>query len=100
MSFNNNRVLKRRENRLKKEQMGLKILLCTLIGGSELLAEWEKEWISKYGGPERDEVNPDADEDGDDGDGEGEANDEEEEAEADEDDAEDERKKRKKRKRR
>jgi hypothetical protein len=46
----------------------------SLVGGPELLREWEKEWRERFGGEEADEVdedvddNEDADADGDDGD--------------------------------
>jgi hypothetical protein len=49
-------VLKKREARLKREQNGLKSLLCGLVGGPALLKEWEREWREKFGGEERDEV--------------------------------------------
>ncbi|KAJ7708585.1 hypothetical protein B0H16DRAFT_1822999 [Mycena metata] len=52
------RVLKNREKRLTRELEGLKILLRGLVGGTELLGEWEREG-------ERDEasVEDDTDED-------------------------------------
>ena len=49
-------VLKRRENRLKREQAGLRSLISGLVGGPALLREWEREWLSRFGGPERDEA--------------------------------------------
>ncbi|KAI0251933.1 hypothetical protein BJV78DRAFT_1154120 [Lactifluus subvellereus] len=49
-------VLKRRENRLKREQAGLRSLISGLVGGPALLREWEHEWVSRFGGPERDEA--------------------------------------------
>jgi hypothetical protein len=48
--------LKKREARLKREQNGLKSLLCGLVGGPALLKEWEREWKENFGGEERDEV--------------------------------------------
>jgi hypothetical protein len=56
-------VLKRRENRLKREQAGLRSLISGLVGGPALLREWEREWISRFGGPERDEATSDVFED-------------------------------------
>ncbi|KAF7336058.1 BHLH domain-containing protein [Mycena sanguinolenta] len=35
---------------------GLKTLLTGLVGGRELLEEWEREWTVRFGGPETDEV--------------------------------------------
>ncbi|KAF8645825.1 hypothetical protein AX16_007548 [Volvariella volvacea WC 439] len=58
------RVLKRREQRLKAEQSGLKSLISGLVGGPALLREWEREWRERFGGEEKDEVegeNGDAD---------------------------------------
>ncbi len=49
-------VLKRREDRLKREQAGLRSLISGLVGGPALLREWEREWLSRFGGPERDEA--------------------------------------------
>jgi hypothetical protein len=63
------RVLKRREDRLKREQDGLKSLMRGLVGGPALLKEWEAAWTAQFGGEERDEVEGedlDADSDGDD----------------------------------
>ncbi|KAJ6571887.1 hypothetical protein B0H19DRAFT_1131768 [Mycena capillaripes] len=50
------RVLKNRETRLARELAGLKTLLGGLVGGRELLHEWEREWAARFGGPETDEV--------------------------------------------
>ncbi|KAJ6486697.1 hypothetical protein C8R45DRAFT_902713 [Mycena sanguinolenta] len=50
------RVLKNRETRLSRELAGLKTLLNGLVGGRELLEEWEREWTARFGGPETDEV--------------------------------------------
>ncbi|KAJ7668988.1 hypothetical protein B0H17DRAFT_1142262 [Mycena rosella] len=50
------RVLKNREARLARELGGLKTLLGGLVGGRELLHEWEREWFARFGGPETDEV--------------------------------------------
>jgi len=63
------RVLKRREQRLKAEQAGLKSLVSGLVGGAALVREWEKEWRTKFGGEEKDEVEGE-DEEGDDEDSE------------------------------
>ncbi|KAJ7707949.1 hypothetical protein B0H16DRAFT_1481478 [Mycena metata] len=54
------RVLKNREKRLTRELEGLKILLRGLVGGTELLGEWEREG-------ERDEVSVEDDTDEDEG---------------------------------
>ncbi|KAJ7484601.1 hypothetical protein FB451DRAFT_1436539 [Mycena latifolia] len=66
------RVLKNREARLARELGGLKTLLGGLVGGRELLHEWEREWVARFGGPETDEVGdggaPGGDDDGDDDD--------------------------------
>ena len=70
------RVLKKRENRLKAEQAGLKTLVAGLVGGPALLKEWEREWKQRFGGEEKDEVEGDDvegddesdEEDGDEGD--------------------------------
>ncbi|KAG6823018.1 hypothetical protein H0H93_004380, partial [Arthromyces matolae] len=63
------RVLKKRENRLKAEQAGLKSLITGLVGGPALLREWEREWKALFGGEEKDEVDgDDADADDDDSD--------------------------------
>ena len=56
-------VLKRREDRLKREQAGLRSLILGLVGGPALLREWEREWLSRFGGPERDEATSDVSED-------------------------------------
>jgi len=68
--------LKRREGRLKREQAGLRSLISGLVGGPALLREWEREWVSRFGGPERDEATSDISDD-DDGadDGESDADD-------------------------
>ncbi|KAJ7166491.1 hypothetical protein C8R43DRAFT_1232486 [Mycena crocata] len=50
------RVLKNREARLARELSGLKTLLGGLVGGRELLHEWEREWAARFGGPETDEI--------------------------------------------
>ncbi|KAJ7598666.1 hypothetical protein C8J56DRAFT_1020398 [Mycena floridula] len=50
------RVLKKRENRLRREQAGLKSLVMGLVGGSALLREWEREWKENFGGEEKDEI--------------------------------------------
>ncbi|KAF9069433.1 hypothetical protein BDP27DRAFT_1325329 [Rhodocollybia butyracea] len=50
------RVLKKRELRLKREQDGLKALVNSLVGGPNLLREWEREWKERFGGSEKDEV--------------------------------------------
>jgi len=55
--------LKRRENRLKREQAGLRSLISGLVGGPALLREWEREWVSRFGGPERDEATSDVSDD-------------------------------------
>ncbi|TDL19590.1 hypothetical protein BD410DRAFT_841948 [Rickenella mellea] len=60
------RVLKKRELRLKREQDGLKALVGGLVGGPALLREWEREWRTRFGGPETDEVEGDEREDADD----------------------------------
>ncbi|KAF8582527.1 hypothetical protein K439DRAFT_1661752 [Ramaria rubella] len=69
------KALKRREIRLQREAAGLRELLSGLVGGPDLLREWEKEWRERFGGEEADEVDEDEDgeeegdaEDGDDGD--------------------------------
>ncbi|KAI6107844.1 hypothetical protein EDD17DRAFT_1500143 [Pisolithus thermaeus] len=49
-------VLKRREARLKREKEGLRGLVCRFPNGETVLAQWETEWVNKYGGSERDEV--------------------------------------------
>ncbi|KAJ7243710.1 hypothetical protein C8J57DRAFT_1365616 [Mycena rebaudengoi] len=70
------RVLKNREHRLTRELSGLKTLLSSLVGGPALLSEWEREWIARFGGSERDELGvvdgalgDDAEDDEDDGEG-------------------------------
>ncbi|KAG9311690.1 hypothetical protein JVU11DRAFT_7927 [Chiua virens] len=68
-------VLKRREVRLKREQDGLRTLICEFPGGQNILTEWEVEWMKKFGGPERDEIDNDGTEDASDdefGEGDGE----------------------------
>ncbi|KAJ7442548.1 hypothetical protein B0H11DRAFT_2292054 [Mycena galericulata] len=72
------RVLKNREARLARELAGLKTLLGGLVGGRELLREWEREWAARFGGPETDELSDnhaapeeDGDEEDDDSDEEG-----------------------------
>ncbi|KAG2368441.1 hypothetical protein BDR07DRAFT_1391404 [Suillus spraguei] len=75
------RVLKRREIRLRREQEGLRTLILGIPGAQPLLAEWDHEWAKKFGGPERDEIDNDAEayeaSDDEDGDGEDEGNDSE-----------------------
>lgn len=56
-------MLKRRENRLRCEQAGLRSLISGLVGGPALLNEWEREWASRFGGPERDEATSDVSDD-------------------------------------
>ena len=68
-------VLKRREDRLKREQAGLRSLISGLVGGPALLREWEREWLSRFGGPERDEAISDVSEDDGPDDGESEEDD-------------------------
>lgn len=68
-------VLKRREDRLKREQAGLRSLVSGLVGGPALLREWEREWLSRFGGPERDEATSDVSEDDGADDGESEEDD-------------------------
>ncbi|KIY73822.1 hypothetical protein CYLTODRAFT_439501 [Cylindrobasidium torrendii FP15055 ss-10] len=58
-------VLKKRENRLKREQDGLKALVGGLVGGPALLNAWETEWRVRFGGEEKDEVDGLEDEAGD-----------------------------------
>ncbi|KAF8632891.1 hypothetical protein AX17_004737 [Amanita inopinata Kibby_2008] len=53
------KVLKRREQRLRAEQAGLKTLVAGLVGGPALLREWEREWRERFGGEERDELDAD-----------------------------------------
>jgi hypothetical protein len=62
-AYTSRSVLKRRENRLKREQAGLRSLISGLVGGPALLREWEREWVSRFGGPERDEATSDISED-------------------------------------
>ncbi|KAH7920660.1 hypothetical protein BV22DRAFT_1198760 [Leucogyrophana mollusca] len=75
------RVLKRREARLKREQDGLRTLICGIPGGHILLGQWEQQWVQKFGGPERDEIDNEAEayegSDDEDGDGEDEGDDSE-----------------------
>lgn len=75
------RVLKRREIRLRREQEGLRTLILGIHGAQPLLAEWDHEWAKKFGGPERDEIDNDAEayeaSDDEDGDGEDEGDDSE-----------------------
>ncbi|KAG1824620.1 uncharacterized protein BJ212DRAFT_1321526 [Suillus subaureus] len=75
------RVLKRREIRLRREQEGLRTLILGISGAQPLLAEWDHEWAKKFGGPERDEIDNDAEayeaSDDEDGDGEDEGDDSE-----------------------
>ena len=69
-------VLKRREARLKREQDGLRTLICGFPGGQNILTEWEVEWMKKFGGPEKDEIdNEGTDDASDDEDGDGEDDD-------------------------
>ncbi|KAJ7713150.1 hypothetical protein B0H16DRAFT_1811339 [Mycena metata] len=49
-------VLKSHERRLSRELEGLKTLLWGLVGGTELLDEWEHKWVGVFGGGERNEV--------------------------------------------
>ncbi|KIK24379.1 hypothetical protein PISMIDRAFT_10232 [Pisolithus microcarpus 441] len=49
-------VLKRREARLGREKEGLRTLVCRFPNGETVLAQWETDWVNKYGGPERDEI--------------------------------------------
>ena len=53
-----NRVLKKRENRVKTEQAGLKTPVAGLVGGSALLKlkEWERDWRQRFCEEEKDEV--------------------------------------------
>ncbi|KZT28071.1 hypothetical protein NEOLEDRAFT_1109510 [Neolentinus lepideus HHB14362 ss-1] len=60
------RVLKKRETRLKREQDGLRCLICGLVGGPALIKEWEREWREKFGGEEKDEVEDEEEESDDD----------------------------------
>lgn len=73
------RVLKRREIRLRREQEGLRTLILGIPGAQPVLAEWDHEWAKKFGGPERDEIDNDAEayeaSDDEDGDGEDEGDD-------------------------
>ncbi|KAI0064902.1 hypothetical protein BV25DRAFT_1914055 [Artomyces pyxidatus] len=71
------RVLKRREMRLMREQAGLRTLIAGLVGGPALLREWEREWVARFGGPERDEVDGAFAESDDDDEGDSEDEDEE-----------------------
>ena len=75
-------VLKRRETRLRREQDGLRSLICGFSGGQSILAEWEAEWTKKFGGPEKDEVDCEgAEEVSDDEDGEGDGEDDDDTSE-------------------
>ncbi|KAF8553358.1 hypothetical protein OG21DRAFT_1256482 [Imleria badia] len=69
------RVLKRREARLKREQDGLRTLIYGFPGGENILTEWEIEWTRKFGGPEKDEIDCEAEEASDDEDGDGDGED-------------------------
>ena len=60
---------------MKREVDGLRTLLSGLVGGQELLREWEREWRERFGGEEADEVDED--------------NEDNEEGDADADDGED-----------
>ncbi|KIJ45494.1 hypothetical protein M422DRAFT_29634 [Sphaerobolus stellatus SS14] len=64
------RALKRREIRLKREAEGLRALLTGLVGGAELLNEWEQDWRARFGGDEMDEVEEGEGDEDDEGDGE------------------------------
>jgi hypothetical protein len=46
-----------------REQAGLRSLISGLVGGPALLREWEHEWVSRFGGPERDEATSDVSDD-------------------------------------
>ncbi|TFK28532.1 hypothetical protein FA15DRAFT_633789 [Coprinopsis marcescibilis] len=70
------RVLKKREQRLKAEQAGMKALICGLVGGPALLKEWEIRWRERFGGEEKDEVEGEDAEDDDSDDDEGDDDDE------------------------
>ncbi|KAG6888195.1 hypothetical protein C0995_009975 [Termitomyces sp. Mi166 len=72
------RVLKKREARLKNEQVGLKSLISGLVGGPALLREWEREWKEMFGGEEKDEVEGEIEPEADDEDSEEEGDEEEE----------------------
>ncbi|KAI9062224.1 hypothetical protein FKP32DRAFT_1653359 [Trametes sanguinea] len=65
------RVLKKREARLKREQDGLKSLIGGLVGGPALLKEWEREWRERFGGEEKDEIEDDDNAGSDDDEGDG-----------------------------
>jgi hypothetical protein len=73
------RVLKKREHRLTVEQAGLKSLISGLVGGPALLKEWEREWKEIFGGPEKDEMDDEADAEADDDDSDEEQDDGDEE---------------------
>jgi hypothetical protein len=73
------RVLKKREQRLKSEQAGLKSLISGLVGGPALLREWEREWKEIFGGAEKDEVDDEQDAEVDDDDSDEEQDDGDEE---------------------
>ncbi|EJD36284.1 hypothetical protein AURDEDRAFT_117126 [Auricularia subglabra TFB-10046 SS5] len=49
-------ILKARENRLRKENDGLKTLVGSLVGGPQLLDAWERSWREKYGSERDDEA--------------------------------------------
>lgn len=72
--------------RLKREAEGLRSLLLGLVGGPELLREWEKEWQERFGGEEADEVDEDVD-DNEECDGEADDGDDAEDGDSDEDNA-------------
>ncbi|EJD05561.1 uncharacterized protein FOMMEDRAFT_145060 [Fomitiporia mediterranea MF3/22] len=75
------RVLKRREMRLKREKDGLKALVRSLVGGPELVQQWETMWTERFGGPEKDQVDgedAEVDDENDDGDDDDDAIDKEE----------------------
>ena len=74
------RVLKRREARLKREQMGLKSLVSGLVNGEALLEAWETQWREMFGGEERDEVEDEPGSDEEDIEVDGEAEDDEEDS--------------------
>ncbi|KAF8237371.1 hypothetical protein L208DRAFT_1375635 [Tricholoma matsutake] len=73
------RVLKKREQRLKNEQAGLKSLISGLVGGPALLNKWEREWKEIFGGAEKDEVDDELGAEADDDDSDEEQDDREEE---------------------
>ena len=71
--------------RLKSEAEGLRTLLLGLVGGPELLREWEKEWRERFGGEEADEVDEDA-EDNEEGDADADDGDDAEDGDSDDED--------------